>query len=180
MELPKGLQCSLTNVINMGHIQTYASALSTEELTMHPKQDREKSRAMFHNCIKLFTQTPSYVCPYYISGRKWSTTHIAQIAQEHDRHNIYPIMKTMWPPCYHISGFIATHALGTWWTKLQQYIMRRGLDLPYSHSGSRYCTSSPEQLQTLHFPLIAKRRAEDEDSSQLHSLWICSYTKCFL
>ena len=67
MELPKWLQCSLTNVINMGHIQTYASALSTEELTMHPKQDREKSRAMFHNCIKLFTPTPSYVCPYYIS-----------------------------------------------------------------------------------------------------------------
>ena len=51
----------------MGHIQTYASALSTEKLTMHPKQDREKSRAMFHNCIKLFTPTPSYVCLYYVT-----------------------------------------------------------------------------------------------------------------
>ena len=39
MELPKGLQCNLANVINMGHIQTYALVLSTEELTTHLKQD---------------------------------------------------------------------------------------------------------------------------------------------
>ena len=83
---------------------------------------------MFHTCIKLFTPTPVYVCIYYISGRKWSTTHIAQISQEQDRHNIYAIMKTMWPPCYHINGFVATHVLGTWWTKLQRYIMRQRLD----------------------------------------------------
>ena len=137
MELPKRLQCNLTNVINMVRIQTYASALSTDELTTYIKQDREKWRAMFHTCIKLFTPTPVYVCIYYISGRKWSTTHIAQISQEQDKHNIYAIMKTMWPPCYHINGFVATHALGTWWTKLQRYIMRRRLDLPYSHCGSR-------------------------------------------
>ena len=31
-----------------------------------------------------------------------------------------------------INGFVATHALGTWWTMLQRYIMRRRLDLPYS------------------------------------------------
>ena len=72
----------------MGHIQTYASVLSTEELTTHLKQDREKWRVMFHTCIKLFTPTPLYVCIYYVSGRKWSTTHIAQISQEQDRHNI--------------------------------------------------------------------------------------------
>ena len=42
MELPKRLQCSLTNVMNVGRIQTYASALSTEELTTHLKQDWEK------------------------------------------------------------------------------------------------------------------------------------------
>ena len=119
MELPKRLQCSLTNVMNMGRIQTYASVLSTEELTTHLKQDREKWRAMFHTCIKLFTPTPVYVCIYYISGRKWSTTHIAQISQEKDRHNVYAIKKTMWPPCYHINGFVATYALGTWWTKFK-------------------------------------------------------------
>ena len=55
MELPKQLQCNLTNVINMVHIQTYASVLSTDELTTNPKQDREKWRAMFHTYIKLFT-----------------------------------------------------------------------------------------------------------------------------
>ena len=38
-------------------------------------------------------------------------------------HNIYAIMKTMWPPCYHINSFVTTHALGTWWTKLQRYII---------------------------------------------------------
>ena len=42
MELPKQLQGNLTNVINMVHIQTYASVLSTEELTTHLKQDGEK------------------------------------------------------------------------------------------------------------------------------------------
>ena len=42
MELPKGLQYSLTKVVNMGHIQTFASILSTEELTTYLKQDREK------------------------------------------------------------------------------------------------------------------------------------------
>ena len=42
MELPKRLQYSLTNVVNMGHIQTYAAVLSTEELTTFLKQDREK------------------------------------------------------------------------------------------------------------------------------------------
>ena len=70
----------------MGHIQTYASVLSTEELTTHLKQDREKWRAMFHTCIKLFAPTLAHVCIYYISGRKWSTTHIAQISQEQYRH----------------------------------------------------------------------------------------------
>ena len=42
MDLPKPLQCNLTNIINMGHIQTYASVLCTEELTTRLKQDREK------------------------------------------------------------------------------------------------------------------------------------------
>ena len=110
MEFPKRLQCNLTNIINMGHIQTYASVLSTEKFTRHLKQDR--GRAMFHPCIKLFTPTPVYVCIFYINRRMWSTTHIAQIPQEQDRHNIYAILKTMCPPCYHINSFVATHALG--------------------------------------------------------------------
>ena len=95
MELPKRLQYSLTNVVNMGHIQTFASVQSTEELTTYLKQDREKWRAMFHTCIKLFTPTAVYVCIYYISSRSWSTVHIAKISQEQDRYNIYASMKTM-------------------------------------------------------------------------------------
>ena len=79
------------------------------------KQDREKGRAMFHTCIKLFSPTPVYVCIYYISGGKWSTIHITEISQEQERVNIYAIMKKMCRPCDHISGF----------------------DLPYSHCGSR-------------------------------------------
>ena len=42
MDLPKPLQCNLTNIVNMGHIQTYASVLRTEELTTRLKQDRAK------------------------------------------------------------------------------------------------------------------------------------------
>ena len=42
MDLPKQLQCNLTNIINMGHIQTYASVLSTVQLATRLKQDREK------------------------------------------------------------------------------------------------------------------------------------------
>ena len=37
-------------------------------------------------------------------------TH-TQISQKQDRHNIYVIMKTMYPPGYHHNGFMATHAL---------------------------------------------------------------------
>ena len=74
MHLPKQLQCNSTNIINMGHIQTYAlqaqNVLSTVELTIHLKQDREKWREMFHTCIKLFPLTPLYKCIYYISGYK--------------------------------------------------------------------------------------------------------------
>ena len=42
MDLPKQLQCNLTNIINMDHIQTYTSVLSAVELTTRLKQDREK------------------------------------------------------------------------------------------------------------------------------------------
>ena len=130
------MQCSLTNVVDMGHIQTYASVLSTEELIMCLKQDREKWCAMFHTCIKLFTPTPVYVCIYYISGRKWSTTHTAQISQEQDRNNIYAIMKTMWPPCYHINGFVATHAFGHMMNKVATVHHGQRHELPYSHCDS--------------------------------------------
>ena len=39
-------------------------------------------------------------------------TQSAQISQKQDERNIYVIMKTMCPPGYHHSGFVATHALG--------------------------------------------------------------------
>ena len=44
------------------------------ELTMRLKKDREKGHAMFHTWITLFPPTPVYVCIYYLSGHKWSTT----------------------------------------------------------------------------------------------------------
>ena len=39
-------------------------------------------------------------------------TQNAQISQRQDGHNIYAVKKTMCPPGYHHSGFVATHALG--------------------------------------------------------------------
>ena len=42
MELRKQLQFNLTNVINMVHMHTYASAVSTDELITYLKQDKEK------------------------------------------------------------------------------------------------------------------------------------------
>ena len=39
-------------------------------------------------------------------------TQSAQISQKQDGHNIYVIMKTMCPPGYHHSDFVAAHALG--------------------------------------------------------------------
>ena len=39
-------------------------------------------------------------------------TQIAQIPQKQNEHNIYVIMKTMWPLGYHHNEFVATHALG--------------------------------------------------------------------
>ena len=41
MDLPKQLQCNLTSAVDMGHIQTHTSVLSTVEMTTHLKQDRE-------------------------------------------------------------------------------------------------------------------------------------------
>ena len=60
MNLPKQMQWNLTNMINMDHIKTCTSVLSTVELTTRLKQDKEKWRAMFHTCIKLFSPTPVY------------------------------------------------------------------------------------------------------------------------
>ena len=39
-------------------------------------------------------------------------TQSAQISQKQDECNIYVIMKTMCPPGYHHSDFVASHALG--------------------------------------------------------------------
>ena len=65
---------NLTIIINMNHIQAYASVLSTVELNTRLKEDREKLRVIFRT-FKLFPPTPVYVCLYYISGHKWFTTH---------------------------------------------------------------------------------------------------------
>ena len=62
MDLRKQLQSNLTNIINMGLIQTYASLQSTVELTTRLTRDKEIWRGVFHNCIKLFPPTTVYVC----------------------------------------------------------------------------------------------------------------------
>ena len=48
MELSKRLQCNLTNIIDMVHIQTYASVLSTDELTTYLKQDGKMTCNVSH------------------------------------------------------------------------------------------------------------------------------------
>ena len=112
----------------MGHIQTYASVLSTEELIMYLKQDREKWCAMFHTCIKLFTPTPVYVSIYYISGRKWSTTHT--LLKSH-RSKTGIIYMQSWKQCdlsvITSMASLQLMPLGTWWTKLQLHIMAEGM-----------------------------------------------------
>ena len=59
-------------------------------------------------------------------------TQSAQISQKQDERNIYVIMKTMCPPGYHHSGFVATHALGhmMYGTSCAQVH-----ELPQSHCG---------------------------------------------
>ena len=39
-------------------------------------------------------------------------TKSVQISQKEDKRNVHAIMKTMCPPSYHHSAFVATHALG--------------------------------------------------------------------
>ena len=51
MELPKRLQCDLINIINMVHIQTYASVLSTDDV---PKARRK-------NDVQCFIPVSSYL-----------------------------------------------------------------------------------------------------------------------
>ena len=58
MKLPKRLQCSLTDVVNLGHIQTYASVLSNVELITYLEEDREKYD------VQCFTPVSSYLLPH--------------------------------------------------------------------------------------------------------------------
>ena len=49
---------------------------------------------------------------------KWSkvihNTQSAQISQKQDEHNIYAILKKMYPPGYHRSGFLAIYVLSVY------------------------------------------------------------------
>ena len=47
----------------------------------------------------------------FLSGHKWSTTHRVLKCHRSKMSVIYVIMKTMCPPGYHHSGFVATPAL---------------------------------------------------------------------
>ena len=68
MELPKRLQYSLRNVVNMGHIQNYFSVLSTEELTTYLKQDGK----MTCNLSDLYQVIYSHTCLCMYILHKWS------------------------------------------------------------------------------------------------------------
>ena len=96
---------NLTVIINMNHIQAYASVLSTVELNTRLKEDREKLRVIFRT-FKLFPPAPVYVCLYYISGHKWFTTH--RVLKSH-RSKTGLIYMQSWN---HRNDFVATHALG--------------------------------------------------------------------
>ena len=39
-------------------------------------------------------------------------TQSVQMSQKHDGRNVYAIMKTMCPSCYHHNGFVATDTFG--------------------------------------------------------------------
>ena len=127
------MQCNLTNIINMDHIQTQASILSTVESTTRLRQVREKWCAMFHTCIKLFHPTPVYEYIYYLSGHKWSTTH--KVLKSH-RKKTDVICVQSCPPCYRHNG-VGKMA----WAHDEQCCNRTSgaqvHDLPQSHCGNR-------------------------------------------
>ena len=123
---------NLTIIINMNHIQAYASVLSTVELNTRVKEDREKLRVIFRT-FKLFPPTPVYVCLYYISGHKWFTTH--RVLKSH-RSKTGLIYTQSWN---HRNGFVATHARN--WAHEEQYCKRASCaqlmhDLSQSHCGN--------------------------------------------
>ena len=58
MDLPNQLQCNLKNITHMGHIQAYASVLSTEKLTTDLKQDEKMTCDVSH----LYQVISSHTC----------------------------------------------------------------------------------------------------------------------
>ena len=61
----------------------------------------------FENSIRRF----NFLC-HLLDIRIAQDTQNAQISKKQDGDNIYVIIKTMYPPDYHLNGFIATHAFG--------------------------------------------------------------------
>ena len=143
------MQCNLTNIINMGHIETYTSVLSTVELIMRLKQDRGKWRVIFHTCIKLFRPTPVYVCLYYISGLKWSTTHSTQISQNQDRVLYMQSWKQCALPVITRMALWQLMHLGTWWTMLQPYILIYNIRILLEKNGKLYTISRTTKVLLL-------------------------------
>ena len=75
MDLPKQYQYILTNIINMVDIQTYASVLSTVELTTLLKQDGKMTCDVSHPYQVISSHT--CLCMYIL--HKWSSvTHGTQ------------------------------------------------------------------------------------------------------
>ena len=62
-------------------------------------------------------------------------TQSDQISQKQDGRNIYVIMKTVCPPGYHDSGFVATHALGHMMHGSNRTSCAQEVELQQSHCG---------------------------------------------
>ena len=93
-----------------------------------PKARQGKMTCDVSHLYQVIPLTPVYVCIYYISGHKWSSTHRVLKSQRSSTGVIYmqswkhcalPVITTM--------GFWKFMYLGTWWTMLQPYIMNKFL-----------------------------------------------------
>ena len=69
-----------------------------------------------------------------------------QIPQKQDKHNIYVIMKTMFPPSYHHNDFVATRALRhmmygyTLLVPVNQWVLKK-LSKEHNISGHKWSTT---------------------------------------
>ena len=87
---------------------------------------------IIYNIIYLILYIYIYIYIYtqYISSHKWSMTQRVLKSHRSKMSIIYVIMKTMCPPSYHHSGFVATYALGH---MINNHTCVQVHELPQSH-----------------------------------------------